>query len=188
MSDLGIEHTADGECINMHSDKDINVYAAHDEAIEITNDRTIKVVNGKHTETIKGDTTIKITTGNLDHDVAAGTSKHHVNGDVTEIYDSKQTTDVKNEISITSQAASIYIHGCTSIQLHVGASKLWMASDGNILLEGNHIQILGSQKVEISGAEVVSHAEANHEISGANVKSEGSATNTVKGGVVMLNP
>jgi type VI secretion system secreted protein VgrG len=188
MSDLGIEHTEDGELINMHSDKDINVFAAHDETIEITNDRTIKVVNGKHTETIKGDTTIKITDGNLDHDVASGTAKYHVKGKIEELYDDSQATLAKNAISITSGTAHIYIHGCTSIQLHVGASQLWMDSGGGILLKGNHIQIVGAQKVEIKGGEVVSHADTMHEISGANVKSTGSSTNTVQGAAVLLNP
>jgi type VI secretion system secreted protein VgrG len=188
MSDLGIEHTADGEVINMHSDKDINVYAAHDESIEITNDRTIKVVNGTHTETIKGDTTIKITDGKLDHDVASGTSKHHVKGSVTEIYEDTQTTDVKNAIAITSDTSSIYIHGCTSIQLHVGASKLWMDSDGNILLEGKNIQIHASAKLELVGDQVVSTGKTNHEINGAAVKSAATGNNVVSGAMVMLNP
>jgi len=188
MSDLGIEHTAEGECINMHSDKDIHVYAAHDESIEITNDRTIKVVNGKHTETIKGDTTIKITTGNLDHDVVAGTSKHHVQGAVTEIFDNKQETTVANEIVITSKTAHIYLNGCTSIHLHVGGSQLCMADDGTILLQGKHIQIIASAKLELSGDEVVSTGKSNHEISGGAVKSESTGNNVIVGKMVMLNP
>lgn len=195
MSDLGVEHTANSECINVISDKDILIYAAHncDSTIDNNDTQTVHVdrkitVNGKHDETIKGDTTIKVTEGKLDHDVVAGTAKYHVKGEVTEIFENKQTTTVKNEIAITSETQHIYIHGCTNIQLHVGASKLWMASDGSILLEGKHIQIIGSDKVEIHGKEVVSSADANHEISGANVKSTGKSTNTVQGAMVLLNP
>src|ERR1039458_8860153 len=82
-------HPVDGGTyINIESLKDIHVTAANDETIDITNDRTI-TVDGKHTETIKGDTTIKITDGKLDHDVVAGTSKHHVKGAVTEFYEDR---------------------------------------------------------------------------------------------------
>jgi type VI secretion system secreted protein VgrG len=188
MSDMQIEHTQDGECINLHSDKDISVIANNNEDITIVKDRTINVLEGTHTETIKGNTTIKITAGNLDHDVASGTSKHHVKGKVEELYDDTHDTLVKNGISITSATAHIYIHGCTSIQLHVGASQLWMDSGGGILLKGKHVQIVGSQKVEILGGEVISHADTNHETSGAAVKSAATGNNVVSGSVVMLNP
>jgi type VI secretion system secreted protein VgrG len=181
-------HPVDGGTyINIESLKDIHVTAGNDETIDITNDRTI-TVDGKHTETIEKDTTIKITTGKLDHDVVAGTATYHVKGAVKENFDDTQDTYVKNGISITTETAHIYIHGCTSIQLHVGASKLWMAADGNILLDGKYIKIVGSDKVEINAGEIVSAAKGTHEISGANVKSEAQSNNVVKGGMVMLNP
>lgn len=179
MGDMQIEHTEDGECINLKSDKDIKISADHDEDITIKNNRTIKVLEGTHTETIKGDTTIKVTDGKLDHYVAKA---------VKETFDDTQDTYVKNGISITSGTAHIYIHGCTNIQLHVGASQLWMAADGNIMLKGKHVQIIGSSKVEIKGGEVVSHADGNHEIKGSKVLSHASMTNTVEGLAVMLNP
>ena len=188
MSDMQIEHTLEGECINLHSDRDISVIANNNEDITIVKDRTISVLEGKHTEKIHGDTKITIESGKYEHDVAANTAKYHVQGALTEVYNDKQETTVTKEIVITSATAHIYIHGCTSIQLHVGDSQLWMASDGSILLKGKHVQIVGSQKVEIMGGEVVSHADGNHEISGANVKSHASSTNTVEGSAVMLNP
>src|SRR5262245_31703742 len=128
MSDMQIEHTEDGECINLHSDRNISIWAVNDQEITI---------NGMHTETIKKDTTIKINEGKLDHDVVAGTATYHVKGAVKENFDDTQDTYVKNGISITTETAHIYIHGHTNIQLHVGASQLWMADDGNILLKGN---------------------------------------------------
>lgn len=188
MSDMQIEHTLDGECINLHSDKDISVMANNNEDITIVQNRTINVLEGTHTETIKGDTKITIQSGKYEHDVAANTSKHHVKGSVTEIYEDTQTTDVKNAIAITSDTSSIYIHGCTSIQLHVGASKLWMDSDGNILLEGKNIQIHASAKLELVGDQVVSTGKTNHEINGAAVKSAATGNNVVSGAMVMLNP
>jgi hypothetical protein len=181
-------HPVDGGTyINIESLKDIHVTAANDETIDITHDRTI-TVDGKHTETIKGDTAIQVTQGNLTHDVAAGTADYHVQGAVTENYSAKQQTTAANEIEITSQTAHIFLTGCTSIHLHVGDSQICMSSDGSILIQGKHIQIIGSDKVEISGGEVVSTAKTNHETSGADVKSTATGNNVVSGQMVMLNP
>jgi len=172
MSDMQIEHTEDGECINLHSDKDISITAKNNEDITIKKNRTIKITEGK-----------------LDYDVVAGTAKYHVKGEVIEFYEDKQTTEVTKEIAITSDTASIYIHGCTSIQLHVGDSKLWMASDGRIELSGKNIAINGSESVNIHGGTVTSKADTSHLITGADVTSKASATNKVIGtAAVMLNP
>ena len=180
MSDMQIEHTQDGECINLHSDRDISVMANNNEDITIVKDRTITIM--------QGNMTVKISQGNLDHDVVAGTSKHHVKGSVTEIYEDTQSTAVTNAISIVSNTASIFIQGQTSIQLHVGGSMLWMDDKGNIALVGKTVKISGSEKVEITGDQIVSAAQTNHEISGAAVKSEATGNNVVKGAMVMLNP
>jgi type VI secretion system secreted protein VgrG len=188
MSDMQIEHTEDGECINLHSDKDISVMANNNEDITIVQNRTINVLEGTHTETIKGDTTIHITDGKLDHDVVAGAAKYHVKGAVSEKYDNKQETTVANEIIIKSTGSTIYVQAAKEITLIVGASKLWMDSSGKIELSGTNIAITGSEKVGIAGKSIVSEAKNDHTISGMLVVSKGSTTNTVQGGMVMLNP
>jgi len=168
-------------------DEEIFIHAEKDENEVIKNNRSISV-GGTHTETIKGDTKIKITDGIYDHDVAANTAKYHVMSDLTEDYDATQTTTVAREISITSEGASIHITAATEIKLNVGASTFLMKSDGSIELSGVNLAIKGSQSVNTSGASITSEATADHNIKGAIVISEGSATNTVKGGMVMLNP
>jgi hypothetical protein len=187
MSDMQIEHTEDGECINLHSDKDISIMANNNEDITIAKNRTIGVF-GTHFESIKLDTTIKITDGNLDHDVVAGTAKYHVQGAVTEKYDDKQETTVANEIIIKSTGSTIYVQAAKEITLIVGASKLWMDSSGKIELSGKNIAITGSEKVGIAGESIASEAKNDHTILGKLVVSKGSTTNTVQGGMVMLNP
>lgn len=186
-NEMSMDDTAGQEKITIHAQYDMGTTVEHDDTQTVHNNRTI-TVDGTHTETIKKDTTIKITEGNLDHDVVAGTSKAHVQGAVTEKYDNKQETTVANEIIIKSTGSKIYVEAATEITLKVGASKLWMDSGGKIELSGNDIAIKGTANVEIKGGNVVSVADANNEMKGAAVLSEGSATNTVKGGVVMLNP
>lgn len=187
MSDMQIEHTKDGECINLHSDKDISIMANNNEDITIVQNRTINVLEGTHTETIQGDTTIKITEGKLDHDVVAGTATYHVKGAVTETYEDVQNTTVTKDIIIISKA-KIHITAATEIQLEVGKSKLKMTSDGSIELSGVTIAVNGKEKVGIAGKSIASVAGNDHTISGKLVVSNGSTSNTVKGGMVMLNP
>jgi type VI secretion system secreted protein VgrG len=179
-NEMSMDDTAGKEKISIHAQYDMDTKVEHDQ-----------------TETIKNNSKIEISEGTYKHDVKTGTANYHVQSALTEVYDATQDTTVKGNLTIKSTGGAIvvsadsqhiYIHAATSIQLHTGASKLWMASDGNIELSGTNVKIIGTAKVYVKGGEVVSAADTNHEISGAAVKSAGSVTNTVTGGVVMLNP
>lgn len=159
----------------------------HDEKLVVGNNRTL-TVEGTHTETIKKDTKIKITEGRYEHDVAGNSAQYHVEKDLEEDYDGKQTTRVANEIAITSEEASIHITAKTEIQLSVGSSKLLMKSDGSIELSGNNIAIKGQETVQIKGGSITSQADTDNNVKGNNVLSEGVVVNTVKGGMLLLNP
>jgi type VI secretion system secreted protein VgrG len=174
----------------------VTIHAQYDMGTTVEHDQT-NTVNNKFTETIKNDATIKITEGKYNHDVVANTADYHVQGALTEKYDTTQTTTVKGDITtksttgaivVSADASKIYIHAATNIELHTGASKLRMDSAGNISLEGVNVTISGSSLVTVKGLIVHSEASAEHQIKGAIVISEGSATNTIKGGMVMLNP
>jgi type VI secretion system secreted protein VgrG len=175
------------EKITLHGQYDMDTTIEHDDTQHIKNDRTINV-DGKHTETIKKDTSIIVSEGNLSHDVAKGTAYYHVKGAVQEKFEDSQDTVVKNGIHIASETAHIYIHTATNIQLHVGDSNIWMDSGGQIAIKGNNIAIEGKESVSIHGGMVRSKADSTHEIEGGNVISDGKGSNTVKGGMVMLNP
>lgn len=187
-NEMSMNDTAGKEGITIHGQYDMSTTVQHDQS---------NTVNNKLTETIKNDTTIKITEGKYNHDVVANTADYHVQGALTEKYDATQTTTVKGAltisstggpISISSDSQHIYINAATNIQLHTGASTLWMAADGNISLSGVNVAINGSANVTVKGGTVHSEAVSEHQTKGAIVLSEGSGTNTVKGGMVMLNP
>lgn len=164
-NEMSMNDTAGKEAITVHAQYDLNTTVKHDERhIVETGNRTIEVQAGKHTETIKGDTGIKITTGKYDHDVATGTAHYHVKAAVTEDYDASQTTTVKG---------AIYIHSLDSIQLHTGASKLWMAKDGTIALTGVNITITGSDSVLINGKKITVTGDAEIKASAPNVQISG---------------
>ncbi|HYR91348.1 MAG TPA: type VI secretion system tip protein TssI/VgrG [Terriglobia bacterium] len=184
-NEMSMDDTKGKEKITVHGQYDMATTIEHDDTQTIHNNRTI-TVDGTHTETVTG-----VVTEHYKADqktTVDGTNTETVTGAVTENYKNSQTTTVNQAIVVTSETAHIYIHTATNIQLHVGASKLWMASDGNISLEGVNVTISGSSGVYVKGQVVHSEATAEHQTKGAIVISEGSATNTVKGGMVMLNP
>lgn len=174
----------------------INIHAQYDMATTVEHDQT-NTVNNDFTETIKQNAAISITEGNYSHDVKAGTATCHVQGALVENYDTTQTTQVKSNLTVTSTGGpiaisadtqNVYINAATNIQLHVGASMIWMDAGGQINIQGVNVAITGSSTVTIKGGIVHSEADSQHQTKGAIVLSEGSATNTVKGGMVMLNP
>jgi hypothetical protein len=119
-----------------------------------------------------------------------------VQGTITEIYDDKQSTLVKNDITIVcsggpiaiaSDAQHVYIKGTTSIQLVVGASSIWMDTNGQIAIKGVDVSINGKSSVTIGGGVIHSEAKGEHQTKGAIVLSEAGGTNTIKGSMVMLN-
>ena len=187
-NEMSMNDTAGKEGITIHGQYDMNTTVQHDQS---------NTVNNKFTETIKSDATIKVTEGKYNHDVVANTADYHVQAALTEKYDATQTTTVKDAITIVSTSGPIavssdsqhvYVNAATSIQLHVGASMIWMDSGGQIKIDGVNVVINGSANVTIKGGIVHSEAASEHQTKGAIVLSEGSATNTVKGGMVMLNP
>jgi type VI secretion system secreted protein VgrG len=182
-----ITDTKNKEMITIHGQKDMTTTIEHDETLHVKNDRSI-TVDGKHTETITKDTKIKIVSGPYDHDVAGNTAHYHVQGALTEDYDTTQTTTVANDIVITSKSTCVHIKAATEIQLLVGASKLLMKNDGSIELSGNNIAIKGAVTVQVKGGSITEEADTDFNMKGAILVTEGAASNTVKGGMVMLNP
>ena len=168
---ITMEGKAGAQDIRVHAVKDMNVIVEND-----------------------SNTTVH---GKFKHDVTTKTADYHVQGALTEKYDSTQDTKVKSDITITSSAGAIaissdaqhvYVNAATNIQLHVGSSMIWMDSGGQIRIQGVNVSIAGSSAVTIKGGIVHSEADSEHQTKGAIVLSDGSATNTVKGGMVMLNP
>jgi type VI secretion system secreted protein VgrG len=182
-----MDDTKGNEALTTHAQYNMSTTVENDQTNTVHNNKT-NTVNNTFTETIKSDATIKITEGKLDVDVMAGTAKYHVNGSVTEDYDTSQTTTVTGPITITSESGAIVVNAATSIRLHTGSSTITMDSSGNINIEAVNITINGSTSVTTSGTMISSEATAQNQISGGIVESNGTATNTVKGGVVLLNP
>ena len=172
-NEILMEGKGGSQDIRVTAVKDMNVTVQRDHNdIVRTGNRTIQVSTGTHTETIKGDTKITVTTGALTIVVAANAA----------------TIQSKSTTTVSSTNADVYLQAKTQIALDVGNSHLLMKDDGTIKLDGKNVVIHGSESVSIQGNAIRSIADQEHETKGAITVSEGVTTNTVKGGMVMLNP
>jgi type VI secretion system secreted protein VgrG len=152
-NELSMDDTAGQEKITIHGQYDMNTTVEHDQTDTVHNNRSI-TIDGTHTETIKKDTTIKITEGKLVHEVTSKTADYSVKGAVTEKFDATQETTVKNNITIKSAEGEILIEAAKSITLHTGDSKITMAQNGDITLEGVNIKSIGKTLVHCSAPTV----------------------------------
>jgi len=152
-NEFTLDDTPGKEKITVHGQFDMATTIEHDDTQHIKNNRKIDV-DGTHTETIKKDTTIKITEGKLVHDVVAKTAEYHVKGKVTEKYDNAQETTVVNNITIKSTTGEILIDAAEKITLHTGSSKIELIKDGSINITGVKLKIHGSESVDTDGDKV----------------------------------
>jgi type VI secretion system secreted protein VgrG len=184
--------------------KDMNVIVEHDynETVKTAN-RTIAIQSGTHTETIKGDTTIRVTAGKLVHRVEANTADYFVAKDVTEIFGDQQSTTVANAISITSQKATISLQAAEAIQFTTGKSQMTLFKNGTISIVGEDISIVGNQTVKVGGKTITiqggdatkigvgnqntAYDKAKVTTSGAGIASNAVGDHTVTGAVVKIN-
>ncbi len=72
-NEIRFEDKMGSEMFTVHAEKDMDTTIEHDETLAVQHDRTIKV-DGKHTETIAGDMSITVTTGNHSLSISAGKS------------------------------------------------------------------------------------------------------------------
>jgi type VI secretion system secreted protein VgrG len=99
-NEISMDDTKGKEKVTVHAQYDMNTTVEHAQT---------NTVNNTFTETIKSDTTVKITEGRYSHDVVANTAVYHVQGALTENYDTSQETTVKGKVIIKSTAGVIEI-------------------------------------------------------------------------------
>ena len=164
-NEIRFEDLKGKEAITIHAERDMNSTVEQNESHRVFGSQNISVgaenVNaGTKTETIFGDTTIKITKGNYDFDVEKGTSTTHVKGDVVENYDANQTTTVKGDqraivtkihrVECQGEVAGLHVttgnrvvnvdggfyelNAAKKIQETVGGNSLTIDNAGNIAL------------------------------------------------------
>ena len=148
--------TKEKESLTVQAEYDMSTLVKHNDTQTVNVDRKITVL-GTHTEDITKDTAITVSEGKYEHTVATGIATIKVKDAVTEIFENTQNTTVTNGIVVTSKTADIYVHMKTTIDLHVGDSRIVMSKDGTITITGKNITIDGSETVTVKsgGSQVV---------------------------------
>jgi type VI secretion system secreted protein VgrG len=192
--------------IAIHAQKDMTTTIEHDDTRAVHNDRTI-TVDGEHNETITANTTIKITKGDLLHDVLTGTADYHVQGAITEQYSADQTTQVSGSLEIDvgggKGGGHATLMATEDITLHTGASKLTLKKDGTITLTGVSIKIIAksdftadSPKSQVTGGETATLGVGHQNVvcdktrvalSGAAINSSAVGMHEINGALVKIN-
>jgi type VI secretion system secreted protein VgrG len=132
--EMVIHDRAGHELVNIRSQKDMVTTVLHDHSTTVENNKAT-VVNGPQ-QTIK---------------VTKGTQQTTVNKEVTvESETSFISHKAKESIAIESTASEITLKAATKITLKVGGSTLSMDAKGNIMVNGVHVTVLGSTRVDIN--------------------------------------
>jgi len=193
-NEMSMDDTAGKEKITIHGQYDMNTTVEHDQT---------NTVNHDFTETIKKNAKIEITEGTYNHDVKANTATYHVQGALTEKYDTTQDTTVKGNITIKSTAGEILIEAKNKITLHTGSSKIEMDQSGLIKISGKNIFIHGDVDAKVDAPKVAVTAGDEAKIgcgnqnstfdkqktahSGAAINSSAVGMHEITGAVVKIN-
>lgn len=183
-NEMIMDDTPGKELVRIHGQYDMDTTVEHDQRLTVKNDRSNTIL-GKLSENITNDTEITVLSGPYTHKVAGNTATYFVKGDLTEIYEAKQTTQVTGPIEYSS-AANIVVSAADEIKLVTGSSSIVMRADGTIVISGKTIEVSGTAETKIgvgnqcvlcdtaqvatSGAAIASSATGKHEITGAVVK------------------
>jgi len=201
-NEMTMDDTAGKEKISVHAQYDMATTVLHDDSQTIKNDRTI-TVDGKHTETIKKDTSVSVSDGNYSFTVAKGTGTFKIEKKVSETFNDAQETTVKNDVTIKSTAGKIVIDAANEIKLHTGSSTMTLKKDGSISIHGKKVEIIGDDevkvsapKVAISGGQEAKFGVGNQQItcdvakvntSGAAINSSAVGMHEIAGALVKIN-
>ncbi len=203
-NEIVMEGKSGSEDIRVNATKDTNVVVTHDynETVK-TGHRTIAIQSGTHTETIKGDTTIRVTTGKLVHRIESNTADYFVSGNITERYNDHQFTYVNSDVVIKSLYSKIFLEAALAIQLTTGASQITLDKEGKITIIGKNISIVGSETVKVGGKSIgvqggdetkigvggqnTAYDKSKVTTSGAGISSNAVGEHGITGAVVKIN-
>ena len=198
-NEMSMDDTAGKEKITIHAQYDMNTTVEHD--------ATHTVVTGTFTEKIKGNTTIHVTDGDLEHKVIKGKAEYSV--------EKTQATIVKLQIKDQSTAADILqqakdkirldsgdgkstaelrpdgkieISSAEEIKLITGASSITLNKNGEILISGKKITISGTDETSLGvGNQNVKCDKQQVATSGAAINSSATGKHEITGAVVKIN-
>jgi type VI secretion system secreted protein VgrG len=198
-NEMSMDDTAGKEKITIHAQYDMDTTVEHN--------ATHTVVNGTFTESIKGNTTIHVTDGDLEQKVLKGKADYSV--EKTQVTTAKlQIKDQSTEADILQQAkdkirldsgdgkstaelrpnGEIEISSAEKITLFTGLSSITLNKDGTIEISGKEITVSGTAKVQVGvGNQTVTSDRTQLALAGAAIASSATGKHEITGAVVKIN-
>jgi type VI secretion system secreted protein VgrG len=136
-NELRFEDKKGEEQIYLHAEKDMSTTVENDDTQTVQNNRII-TVDGKHTETIKKDTSITVTEGNVEFTVSKGTLTRFVEKDVSDTHNANHNEKVTATYKLEAQ--KVEVTGLQEIKLNVGANFVKIDPSG-VTIFGSLVKI-----------------------------------------------
>jgi type VI secretion system secreted protein VgrG len=149
-NEIRFEDKMGEEMLTIHAEKDMSTWVEHDDTQKVQHNRTINV-DGTHTETIVGDTTIKITEG--DHSTTVDKGDQSIKVSMGDQSTSIEMGDQSTELGMGDQSTKvdlgkIEMEAMQSITLTVGGSSIKIDQMG-VTIQGMMIKINGDLTTDV---------------------------------------
>ena len=186
-NEISMDDTAGKEKITVHAQYDMGTTVENDDTQTVHNDRVI-TVDGTHSETIKKDTTIAVSEGNLKTSVSKGESEEYVKKNRTAKVDGEYGLEVKENANINVTSGDLTIETGSGSITEQSAAGHKIKSDADVELEGANIKAKGQAEVTVDGMKVAINGQLEVVLAvGANsVKIDPSGV-TISGILVRIN-
>lgn len=176
-SEMVIHDSKGKELINIHAQKDMVTTVQNEHATTVNGpSQTNKVTNGFHASTVKQQIEMTSQTGHIgltaNKHFAATAETEHASISAKKYIDLKAETEhiaatakkhialtaeteyialtAQKAVEATSNTEHIYLKANTHITLEVGASKIELRQDGTITIQGVHVDVIGSDRIDLN--------------------------------------
>lgn len=176
-SEMVIHDSKGKELINIHAQKDMVTTVQNEHATTVNGpSQTNKVTNGFHDSTVKQQIEMRSQTGHIgltaNKHFAATAETEHAAITAKKFVEIKAETEhiaatakkhialtaetehialtAQKAVEATSNTEHIYLKANTHITLEVGASKIELRKDGTITIQGVHVDVIGSDRIDLN--------------------------------------
>jgi type VI secretion system secreted protein VgrG len=186
-NEISMDDTAGEELITVHAQYDMDTTVEHDDTQTVHNNREI-TVDGTHVETIKKDTEITISEGNLTTSVSKGERSEYVKKNRTAKVDGEYGLEVKEDTDIKVSSGDLNIETSSGSITEESAAGHKIKSKADVEVEGANVKTKGQAEVTVDGMKVAITGQLAVELAvgGNSVKIDPSGV-TITGILVRIN-
>jgi type VI secretion system secreted protein VgrG len=186
-NEMSMNDTAGKEKVTIHAQYDMGTTVEHDDSLTVHNNRNI-TVDGTHTETIKKDTKITVSEGNLNTNIATGKSDEYVKANKGTKVDGEYALEVKKDANINVTTGNLLLKTASGTITEDSKGGHNIKSAADVTLDGKNIKSKAQAEITVDGMKIALTGQTEVTLSvGANfVKIDPSGV-TIFGTLVKIN-